>query len=290
VTVGGSPLVERRRLRDELRQARQDAGLTQEAVAEQMDWSMSKIIRIETGSVGISTNDLTALLRLYKVNDSRRVKELIARGKVARQQTWWSKYRAVLPPVYFQYIEYETSASIIRSYETVVVPGLLQTEEYANSVVRHYGTNFTDKKIKTLVEVRMRRQELLLNGPNPPLLFFILDEAVIRRLIGDENLRKAQLEKLITLADRPEVTIEIVPFSVGLHRGMYDPFNILEFPGPAEDIMYFENVRDSIFSYDATREVAKYRELFEDLRRISLGPKGTLDYLIKAAGENPLSG
>jgi transcriptional regulator with XRE-family HTH domain len=285
VTVSASPLVERRRLRDELRQARQDAGLTQDAVAEQMDWSISKIIRIETGSVGISTNDLSALLRLYRVRDPQRVKELIARAKVGRKPTWWSKYRTVLPSTYFQYIEYETSASIIRSYETVIVPGLLQTEEYANSVVRQYRSDFSDKKVSTLVEVRMRRQELLLGRSDSPLLFFILDEAVIRRLLGDKGLRERQLERLLTIADKPEVTIEIIPFSIGLHAGMSDTFNILEFPGPAEDIMFFESVRDAIFSYDATDEVTKYRERFEELRRISLGPKGTLDYLRKATDE-----
>jgi transcriptional regulator with XRE-family HTH domain len=284
VTVSSSPLVERRRLRSELRQARLDAGLTQEAVAQKMDWSLSKIIRIETGSVGISTNDLVALLRLYKVKDSQRIKDLTIRARAARQQTWWSKYRTILPPTYFQYIEYETSASIIRSYETISVPGLLQTEEYATSVVEHFRLKLPSKQVRTLVEVRMKRQELLLNQPKPPLLFFILDEAVIHRLIGDESLRKAQLEKLIDLSDRREVTIEVVPFNIGLHRGMSDNFNILEFPGPTDDVLYFESVRGAIFSYDATEEITLYRELFEDLRSLSLGPEGTRDYLIKAAG------
>ena len=285
MTETGSPLVERRRLRDELKQARQDASLTQETVAAQMDWSLSKIIRIETGSVGISTNDLMALLRLYKVKDPRRVKELAARGREARKQTWWSKYRKILTPNYFQYIEYETSASIIRSYENIVVPGLLQTEDYATTITRKYRLDFTGKKVEALVEVRMKRQELLLGRPNPPLLFFILDEAVIRRLLGDESLRKAQLEKLINLAAKPSVTIEIVPFSVGLHRGMDDTFSILEFPGSAQDIMFFESIRETLFSYDVAEEVAQYRELFEDLRNVSLGPQGSLDYLMRAAHE-----
>ena len=285
MTDSSSPLLERRRLRDELRQARQDAGLRQEVVAEKMDWSMSKIIRIETGAVGISTNDLTALLRLYKVKDPQRVKDLVERAKATRKQTWWSKYRTILSPAYFQYIEYETSASIIRSFENITVPGLLQTEEYANSITRHYRLNVTAKNVQTLVEVRMRRQKLLLGRANPPLLFFALDEAVIRRLSGDESLRKAQLEKLISMASRPEVTIEIIPFAVGLYQGMYDTFNILEFPGPAEDIIHFESARGSIFSHDSAEEVAVYRELFEAVRKISLGPKGTLDYLMKAADE-----
>ena len=285
MTVSTSPLMERRRLRDELRQARLDAGLTQETVADEMDWSISKIIRIETGAVGISTNDLTALLRLYKVRDPRRVKDLIVRGRAARKQTWYSKYRPILTPTYFQYIEYETSASIIRSYEEIVVPGLLQTEEYATSITQQYRPNITAKTVSALVEVRMMRQELLLGRPNPPLLFFILDEAVIRRLLGDESLRKEQLKKFSTMAERPEITIEIVPFSAGLHSGMSNVFSILEFPGSSEDVLYFEGVHESLFSRDVTAEVTVYRELFEELRSISLGPKGTLDYLVRAADE-----
>ena len=130
----------------------------------------------------------------------------------------------------------------------------------------------------------MKRQELLLGRGNPPLLFFVLDEAVIHRLLGAEDVRQAQLEKLIRMADIPEVTIEIVPFSVGLHRGMGENFNVLEFGElPDNDVLYFESVRDAIFSHDATDEIAVYRELFEELRKMSLGPKGTRDYLSEVA-------
>ena len=162
VAATTSPLVERRRLRTELRQARQDAGLTQEAVAQQMDWSLSKVIRIETGSVGVSTNDLAALLRLYRVRDPQRVKDLKELGKASRQQASWRKYRSILEPTYFQYIEYETSASMISSYGIIIVPGLLQTEEYATAVISRYGTITSRKMVQALVEVRMKRQELLL--------------------------------------------------------------------------------------------------------------------------------
>jgi transcriptional regulator with XRE-family HTH domain len=281
VAAGASPLIERRRLRTELRQARQDAGLTQEAVAQQMDWSLSKIIRIETGSVGVSTNDLAALLRLYKVRDRQRVKDLIELGKASRQQTWWSKYRSILEPTYFQYIEYETSASIIRSHGIIAVPGLLQTEEYATATIGSYRTNHPPKIVKALVEVRMKRQELLLGRSRSPNLFFVIDEAVIHRLNGEEGLRKAQLEKLISLAERPGITIEVVSFAAGIYRGMGENFVILEFSGPIDDVIYFENVRDQILSHEKTEEMTSYRELFEGLRKVSLGPEGTLDYLRK---------
>ena len=278
------PVVQRRRLRAELRQARQDAGLTQEMVAEAMDWSLSKLIRIENGAVGISTNDLNALLRLYEVRDPSRVGMLIARGREARKRTWWSRYRSVLSPAYFQYIQYETSASIIRSYETLMIPDLLQTEEYATSVARPYRLDFISRTAQTLTEVRMERQELLFSRTDPPLLFFVLDEAVIQRLNGAPNLRQAQLEKLIRMANQPTVIIEIVPFSVGPHPGMATNFNILEFGTAADnDVLYLGTTRDSLFSNNEAEEVSKYRELFEELRGMSLRPKESLTCLSNIA-------
>jgi hypothetical protein len=248
-----------------------------------MDWSVSKIIRIEAGSTGISTNDLNALLRLYGITDRRRTRELVDLGRAARKQMWWSRYRNLLPPTYFKYIEYETSASIIRSYEPFFIPGLLQTKEYATKAGRLYRIARTEKLVQTLVEIRMKRQELLLDRSKSPLLFFILDEAVIRRLAGDTEVRHDQLEKLITIANSPKVTIEIIPFDVGLHRGTGENFSVLEF-GPADnDVLYFESVRDAIYSHNESEEISTYRELFEDLRGVSLGPEGTINYLAKMA-------
>lgn len=222
-------------------------------------------------------------MRLYRVKDARRVKDLVEIARATRQQAPWSKYRNILAPAFFQYIEYETSASIIRSYETIAIPGLLQTEEYATAVTRNNSQSIPGKAVRMLVEVRMKRQELL-NQPKPPLLYFVLDEAVIYRLMGDKGLREAQLAKLINLADRPGVTIEVLPFSAGLHRGMSDTFSLLEFPGSADDVLYLESsLRGSIFTRDSTEEVAVFRELFGDLREMSLGPEGTRDYLIKTA-------
>ncbi len=279
-----SPLVQRRRLRAELRRARQEAGLTQESVAEEMDWSLSKIIRIETGSVGVSTNDLTALLRLYKIDDPQRVSELVALGKVARQQSWYSKYRGVVPQAYLQYIEYETSASIIRSYESIVVPGLLQTKEYATAITSLYRLDPEPGAVQSRVEIRMRRQQLLLDRADPPSLFFVLDEAVISRLIGDVATRHNQISQLISAANNPSITIEIVPFSAGLNRGMGENFSILEFSRPSDDdILYYESVREGIFSHDDAEEISFYRELFEDLRKVALGRKKSLDYLVEIA-------
>lgn len=286
MAAGSGPLLERRRLRAELRQARQDAGLTQETVAQEMDWSLSKVIRIENGAVGISTNDLSALLRLYGVRDRNRISDLKELARATRQQTWWSRYRPVLPTTYFKYIEYEASATVIRSYEPLLIPGLLQTSGYAAATIANYRQHKTERDVATLVDVRMKRQELLLKKDRPPTLFFVLDEAAVRRLSGEEeDLRQAQFEKLISLAERPEVTLEVIPFTTGLHRGMGENFSILEFPETADDVIYCESPRDAIFMRDTPDEESAYRELFEELRRMSLGPRGTLDLLRTVANE-----
>ena len=280
-----STVVDRRRLRSDLRRARQDADLTQEQVAAEMDWSLSKVIRIENGSVGISTNDLLALLRLYEITAEADVQRLVDLARSTRQPSWWSKHRGSVPPAFYQYLEYEAAASMIRDYQSYLVPGLLQTSDYARTAIAEYKGNFSTRTIQTRLEIRMARQEFL-EQENPPRLHFILDEAAIRHLMGDERVREEQIEKLIEMAGRPAVTIEIVPFSAGLHRGLGETFTLLEFRDTSDDdVLFFENARDALFSHDDSEEVVLYREMFEDLRKISLGVKGTMDYLTQIRAE-----
>jgi transcriptional regulator with XRE-family HTH domain len=281
---GPSPVVQRRRLRTELRKARQEAQFTQEQVAEAMDWSLSKIIRIENGSVGISTNDLKALLRHYKIISTERTEELVALAKAGRERSWWSGYREVAPQSLLQLIGYESAAFVRREFEALLVPGLLQTEEYARTVIKEFVEGPT-KHLETLVEIRMKRQELL-DQADPPWLFFILDEAAVRRLIGGKAVMRRQLHRLIEAAGRPKVTVEVVPFSAGVHPGLKGPFVVIEFPEPEDDdVLYLESARGDLISRDFTEEVPAYREAFEVLRKLSLGPDGSLTYLGKLADE-----
>jgi transcriptional regulator with XRE-family HTH domain len=279
---GLSPLVQRRRLRTELRRARSGSGLTQEQVSNAMDWSLSKVIRIETGAVGISTNDLRALLDLYEIHDRDRMDELVELARASRQSSWSSKYRGDISSHYLQYIEYEEAASILRSYEPLVIPGLLQTEEYAATIMREHAEPGTPAElIRSRIEIRQRRQQLLEQAA-PPTLIFVLDESAIQRLIGERNVAGDQIARLLDLANRPNITIEVIPFSAGLHRGMLQSFIILEFPDPEDsDVLFLETSRDMIFSADEVGDVVGYREVFERLRGISLGPAGTLAYLTR---------
>jgi transcriptional regulator with XRE-family HTH domain len=281
----GSPVVQRRRLRTELRKTRQDAGVTQEEVAAAMDWSLSKVIRIEVGSVGISTNDLKALLHYYKIVDPRRTQELVALARAARERSWWSMYRDVASPRLLQLIGYESAASILRNFEPLIVPDLLQTEEYARAVIRGLDDRSPSDLVDTQAEIRMRRQKLV-DRTDPPLLFFVLDEAVVHRLVGGTGVMRRQVRRLIDMADRPHVTIEIVPFSAGVHPGLNGPFVVLEFPDAGDDdVLYLENHGDAQIGRDIREEIVTYRKAYDYLRRVSLGPEDSISYLGKMADE-----
>jgi hypothetical protein len=273
---GLSPVVQRRRLRAELRGARQEAGLTQWAVAEAMEWSLSKVIRIEAGSVGISRNDLRALLHLYRIVDPDRTDELLALARAARERAWWSKYRDVAPPELLQLIGYETAASAIRRFETLLVPGLLQTEEYARTLIVEFEEQASTRRVSTLIEIRMRRQELL-EKVDPPLLIAILDEAVVRRSIGGKAVMRRQVHRLIEMASRPNVTVEIVPFSAGAHPGLRGSFTVLEFPDLADDnVLYLESGQGDLINRSGPEEALTYQQKFERLQEISLGAENSI--------------
>jgi transcriptional regulator with XRE-family HTH domain len=281
MTDAGSPIVARRRLRSELRTARNKAGLTQDQVVSEMDWSMSKIIRIEAGSVTMSTSDLKALLPLYKITDPKRTNELIELARAARESSWAHEYRDVVTSQFLRFVEYEDATSIRREFDNVLVPGLLQTEEYAEIAIHQYTDRATAKKVKRLVEIRLKRQELLIKPTGQPLLFFILDEPVVHRHVGSTDLMRRQIHHLIELAEGPQVTIEIIPFSAGAHPAMERKFVTLEFPDAADDdVLYLESALSEVI-VEQREEVLRYREAFEQLRKISLGPDNSVSYLKK---------
>lgn len=249
-----------------------------------MDWSLSKIIRIETGAVGISTNDLRALLQLYRIHDAERTEELIELARASRQTSWWSKYRGDISAQFLQFLEYEEAASVLRIYEPLLIPGLLQTEEYADTLIRKLADPGTPAGlIQTRMAIRLTRQQLL-EQDSPPTSIFIVDEAAIQRLVGERTIAPDQIERLISLANKLNVVLEIVPFTAGLHRGMLESFIILEFPEAEDsDVLFIETSRDLIVSRDEAGDITGYLEVFEALRSTSLGQDGTLAYLTDVA-------
>lgn len=274
-----SPVIPRRRLRIELKKTRVEAGLTQSDVAAAMDWSLSKVIRIEAGMVSISTNDLKALLRYYKIFDPVKTDELVVLGKAARARGWWSEYRQVASPGLLELIGYESAASVRRNFEPMLIPGLLQTREFARAVITSLDPRVAPKRLDTLVEIRIRRQKLV-DRANAPQLFFILDEGAIRRMTGGPEVMRHQLRHLMEVAEKPNVTIEVVPFSAGIHQGMGRSFVVLQFPDAADDdVLYVEDAEGGLVIRENQKEIQTYRENFERSRNVALKPKESLNLI-----------
>jgi transcriptional regulator with XRE-family HTH domain len=283
---GPSPVVQLRRLRAELRKAREEACLTQEQVAGAMEWSPSKVIRIEAGISRISANDLKVLLPHLGIVDKKRTEELLELARRARARSWWSsEYRGIASKDFLQFVEYEEAAAVTSNFEPLLVPGLLQTEEYARAVIRQFGQRPTTERVNALVELRMTRQELL-QRPDSPQLNFILDEAVVRRLVGGKTVMGRQVRHIMQIASMPKVMIEVVPFSAGVHPGMHGPFVVIEFPDPEDaDVLYLENPRGDVVKFEVPEDVQAWQEAFLQLRAMSLGPEGSVTYLGKVADE-----
>jgi len=280
----------RRRLRTELLTARVKKELTQEQVAKAMEWSLSKMNRIEKAKSGISTNDLKMLLPLYGITDEKRTEELVALARAARQSPQWRRYSDVAPAELLELIEYESAASAVSQFETMFVPGILQTEEYASAVLKvFYDEKSAAERVAPMVELRTRRRELL-TSQNAPKFSFVLDESVIRRLVGSPAIMSRQLMYLADKADQSNVTIRVVAFTAGLHPAMRGPFEIVQFDDtPDENVVFLEVPRGDIISEDP-KETQNYLEAFERIAEMSLEPSDSVDLLHEAAGKDGMIG
>lgn len=265
------PGFQRARLRDRLKKARESAGLKQREVAEQLDWSPSKVIRIEAGTVGVSVTDVRVLLGHYGITDQAQVKALTDMARAARRPPWWDQYRAWVTQDFETYLGYESSASIIRNFEPNLVPGLLQTEEYMRTVLNRL--NFGTEKTEQLVQLRLERQDRLIQSDGPES-FFILDEAVIRRTVGSLETMHKQFEKLLTINEMTNVTVFTVPFSAGIYPRFGSPYALFEFPDDEDEmVVYLENPEgEAILSEKALgrtsqRRPTDYLDIFWEVER-----------------------
>ncbi|HEX6756269.1 MAG TPA: helix-turn-helix transcriptional regulator [Mycobacteriales bacterium] len=287
MAVAQDPSVQRRRLRTELRKARDAAGLKQADVAKAMDWSPSKIIRIESGAVSISTNDLRALLDLYKVKERGRVTSLLETARSARAGSFYDQFSDIIKPGFRDYLAFEASASVIRQWEPILVPGLLQTEEYARAVLRDtFGVD--DGTATRLWALREHRQEVH-DRENPPEARFVIDEAALRRQFGPGGkIMVRQIERLLEWAALDHVTIQVLTFSAGANPGMAGSFILLEFSEPdLDDLVHLESV-DEVTIKDDPDRIGTYTDRFKRLEEeFALSPEDSVSFLEKLLGGQP---
>lgn len=283
------PAVRRRKLGAELRALRTGAGLTSGEAARLVGWHQSKVSRIETGASGVKPADVRLLLDAYGVQDARLRELLLALAgsdEGGGRHHWWQAYRGVLPPTYRDFISLESQASAMRTLETSVVPGLLQTPEYARAVTRAAVGGLdddADERLEALVAVRLARQDVL--RADPPLeLSAVLDEAVLRREIGGAEVMTRQLGRLMEAARLPQVRLQVLPFAAGEHVGITGPFVIFSFSRTSDlDVVVLDHLTSSLY-LERKEDLQAYTEAFNALRIHALSPEETLDYIAALAG------
>jgi len=263
-----SPTVRRRRLALELRRLREAAKLTCEEVAENLECSASKISRVETGRVSVSPRDVRDMLALYKVPEDQR-ESLVQLARDSRQKGWWHAYSDTIQPQFATYVGLESAASEIRVYEVNIIPGLLQTEDYARTMMRSGTMNGSHEDVERKVALRMARQPALTRD-DPPMLWTVVDEAALRRRVGGTELMRAQLEHVLELSGLKNVAMQVIPFGAGAHPAMGRPFVILVFPERVDpDVVYLEDLTSTLYLEDVD-EVDRYNVFFNHLRATAL--------------------
>jgi hypothetical protein len=252
------PTIARWQLARQLRTFREHAELSHVQVAEVLGCSEWKIYKIESGDVGVGRPDLIVMLDRYGVTDERERETLFALQKQGKERGWWAKF-GQLPNPYAMYIGLESAATAVKNFELAVIPGLLQTEDYARAIISAQRTGDQPEEIERRVKVRLARQACLTE--DPPLEFWtILDEGALRRQMGGRAVMKAQLLYLIERAKLPNVTIQVLPFTEGSHPGTLGSIAILEFPDDVHSpVAYIETYAGDV-----------YLEKEEDLKRVTL--------------------
>ena len=262
-TRAGGPTVQRLVLGSQLHRLRESRGITAEQAAEAIRGSHSKISRIEHGRVGFKARDVADLLTLYGVTDAEERAALLNLAKEANARGWWHAYSDILPLWAESYVGLEASASVIRTYQIQLIPGLLQTEGYARALIRQ-GSAATEEEIARRGELRASRQEIL-RRPDAPQLWVVVDEGALRRPVGSREVVREQHAYLAEVTEHPAVTLQILPFSAGAHSAMGGPFTILRFAEPdLADVVYIEQLTSALY-LDKPVEVDSYLEVMEQL-------------------------
>jgi transcriptional regulator with XRE-family HTH domain len=258
-----SPTLRRRRLAMELRRLRDEAGIKAAEVAVELGCSPGKVSQMETGRVGISVPDTKAMMELYGITGEHRA-VLVELARTARQKGWWQPHSTAIMPWFQRYIGLETESSILRNYESEFVPGLLQVEDYQRALLAGDLTPWSTQQIDRMVALRKGRQQIL-SGPGAPRFWFILNEAVLLRRIGQPETMQAQLQRLLEVGRAPNVVLQVLPFAAGAHVAMTGAFMLVEFPDPGDpDVVYLEHLTGAAY-IEEDDEVTRYKLAFNDL-------------------------
>ena len=273
----GSPTVRRRELGAVLRRLREEKGMSVRQVTEHLLCSPSKISRIETGQRGATLRDVRDLCVLYGVTDEAERDRLMNLARESKEQGWWQPYD--LP--YSTYVGLEAEALSIRDYDSAVVPGLLQTADYARA--RHEGAfpRLSAEVIEQRIEATLMRQQLL-KRIDTPKLWSILDEAVLHRVIGSRKIMENQLNYIATAMDMPNVVVQIVPYDAGAHPAMDSVFTILELPGTVSNVVYVEGLLGQVY-LERKQDTERYSHVFDHLSGMAMSLAESKEFIAEVA-------
>jgi transcriptional regulator with XRE-family HTH domain len=268
----------------QLRRLREAAGITPEQAGAEIRGSRSKISRMETGRVRFKLRDVTDLLTLYGVTDEEPKSQFLELARRSAKPDWWAKYSGILPDWFETYLGLESAASTIRSFEIQFVPALFQTEDYARTITRLGHQAAPQAEIEHRVALRLKRQDLL-DRANPPRIWSVMDESVLRRPVGGPAVLRAQFQRLIQVAAMPQVTIQVLPFARAGQAGESGSFTLLRFEErDLPDVVYIEQLTSAIY-LEQRPDAERYMEVMDQLGGIALTPAATTRFIQQAAQE-----
>jgi hypothetical protein len=251
--------------------------MTREHASKATGINYATLFRIETARTRPHMRTLATLLDRYEVDADER-EQLNDLCRDASKQGWLRPYHSELPEEYTAYISFEDEAQGVRNYESLFVPGLLQTEEYTRAVVRGVAPSATEDEVEDRVRARMERQRIL-TRPTPVKLWAVLDEAALHRMVGGSDVMRAQLDRLVSAAKAPNITIQVIPFGAGAHPGMPGQFITLDFADPVDtDLIYIDSMAGDLF-LESDADVVRYRDAFDNLVAIALSPKKSASFI-----------
>jgi transcriptional regulator with XRE-family HTH domain len=264
----------------QLRRLRTEAGISREEAGEAIRASEWKIHRLENGQVGFKDRDVGDLLRLYGVTDPDDIAGFLEFAREANEPGWWQRYGDLLPKWFKAYVDLESAATLIRTYEGQLVPGLLQTEDYMRAVIGGANLDESPEEAERRVALRIARQTLLIQ-PDGPRLWAVIDEAALRRPVGGPEVLRGQLERLLEASKLPNVTLQILPFGAGAHPGMVGAFSILRFADvELPDVVYVEHLTNAQY-LDRRDDVNRYLHVMNSISMRAAPPDKTVDILHK---------